>query len=360
MTALTGLYVHIPFCSVKCFYCDFAAFSGQNKLAGRYLSALKAEASLFPARKFETLYVGGGTPSELGREQIDELLSAFPGPYRESTFEGNPESLTADKLDVLKRRGVTRVSIGLQTADDALLKSVGRRHSFEDFRRVFEAAAPLDRCVDLMYGLPGQSLASLEETLDRVLALEPEHVSLYGLQVEDRTLFSKRGVENDDKLERAMFELALEKLAGFEHYEIANFALTGHRSAHNLNYWNDGEYVGLGCGAASHLDGVRSTNHERLQDYLRDVEQGRRPVAETESLEGKAKLGEKAFLGLRKLDGFTPGPELERQFSSAWSTLAEQGLVQADGARRKLTREGVFLANLAFKHFVAPFPEGGS
>jgi oxygen-independent coproporphyrinogen-3 oxidase len=360
MTALNGLYVHIPFCSVKCFYCDFAAFSGQNKQAGRYLSALQAEARLFPERKFDTLYVGGGTPSELDAEQIDLLLAAFPGPYAESTFEGNPESLTADKLDVLKRRGVTRVSIGLQTADDALLKSVGRRHSFEDFKRVFEAAAPLDRCVDLMYGLPGQSLESLRGTLDRVLALEPEHVSLYGLQVEDRTLFAKRGVTNDEKLERDMFELALEKLSGYDHYEISNFALSGHRSAHNLNYWNDGEYVGLGCGAASHLSGVRSTNHERLQDYLRDVEAGLRPVAETESLAGKAKLGEKAFLGLRKLDGFTPGPELMTAFAASWSELGEQGLVSADGPRRKLTREGVFLANLAFKHFVAPFPEGGS
>jgi oxygen-independent coproporphyrinogen III oxidase len=356
---LTGLYLHIPFCSVKCFYCDFAAFSGQNKLAGRYLAALEAEAVLFPPRAFDTLYVGGGTPSELSAEEIDRLLAAFPGPFEESTFEGNPESLTPDKLEVLKRRGVTRVSIGLQTADEALLKSVGRRHSFADFVRAFEAAAPLDRCVDLMYGLPGQTLESLRETLDKVLELEPEHVSLYGLQVEDRTLFSKRAVENDFELERAMFELALEKLAAYKHYEIANFALSGHESRHNLNYWNDGEYVGLGCGAASHVGGVRSTNADRLERYLRDVEAGRRPIAESESLSGKEKLGEKAFLGLRKLDGFTPEPELESAFAGSWAALAAEGLVEKDGARRRLTREGVFLANKAFSHFVAPFTEGG-
>lgn len=357
---MTGLYIHVPFCSVKCFYCDFAAFSGQNKLAGRYLAALQSEARLFPARVFETLYVGGGTPSELGADRIDALLAAFPGPYRESTFEGNPESLTPEKLDVLKRRGVTRVSIGLQTADDALLKSIGRRHSFEDFARVFRAAAPLDRCVDLMYGLPGQTLESLADTLDRVLALGPEHVSLYGLQVEDRTLFAKRGVENDAELERAMFELALDRLAGYHHYEISNFARPGHESAHNLNYWSDGEYVGLGCGAASHLGGVRSVNSDRLQDYLERVEAGERPVAERESLTGKEKLGEKAFLGLRKLDGFVPEPELEREFAGAWTALAEQGLVAAEAGRRRLTREGVFLANKAFSHFVAPFPGGDS
>lgn len=358
-----GLYVHIPFCSVKCFYCDFAAFSGQGRLAERYLSALEREAALMPRREPTTLYVGGGTPSELSAAQIASLFSiigrAYPGArFSEGTFEGNPESLDESKLDALKGAPVTRVSIGLQTADDALLPAIGRRHTRADFERVFKAtrARGFSVCVDLMYGLPDQTLESLNDTLDYVVSLAPEHVSLYGLQVEDRTLFAKRGVEPDEALGRAMFESALEKLAraGLRHYEISNFAVPGHESRHNRVYWDDGEYVGLGCGAASHLDGVRSTNVDLIQTYCELVETGRRAVAETESLSGREKLGERAFLGLRLIEGFTPGPDSEAAFAEQWTLLESKGLVERDGAVRRLTRDGVFLANDAFKEFVAP------
>ena len=193
---------------MKCFYCDFAAYSVQGKLADRYLEALEAEAALHPAIAPETLYVGGGTPSELTAPQIRDLFArlrrAYPGPrFKESTFEGNPESLDDEKLAVLAREGVTRLSIGLQTADDALLPAVGRHHTAADFKNKFLAARRAGIpaiSVDLMYGLPGQSLESLRATLDFVLALDPEHISLYGLQVEDRTLFAKRGVREDSDL----------------------------------------------------------------------------------------------------------------------------------------------------------------
>lgn len=362
---MTGLYVHIPFCSVKCFYCDFTAFSGQGKLARRYLAALEAEARLGGAASPGTLYVGGGTPSELSAEETRELYAllgrAYPqARFSESTFEANPDSLDADKLAVLRAAGVTRLSIGLQTADDAQLKAIGRRHGFSDFVDGFRLArrlGGLDLCVDLMYGLPGQTLASWRATLESVLALGPDHLSLYGLQVEDRTLFAKRAVENDEVLEREMYELALDlaRAAGLVHYELSNFARPGHESRHNLNYWDDGEYLGLGCGAASHLGGARSTNLDRLTEYLKAVEAGRRPAAESERLSGLAKLGEKAFLGLRRVDGFEPGPELEAAFAPAWSRLERDGLVARAGARRRLTREGLFLANVAFSHFVPPF-----
>ncbi len=363
--AEVGLYVHFPFCSVKCFYCDFAAFSGQGKLAARYLAALEREVALMPKRTPSTLYVGGGTPSELSAEQIDELFSliarAHPmAAFEEKTFEGNPESLTKEKLAVLARHGVTRLSIGLQTADDELLKSIGRRHTFQDFVSVFREArsvAPFSISVDLMHSLPGQSLTSLQGTLDSVLALDPDHISLYGLQVEDRTLFAKREVEPDEDLGREMFELSLERLAaaGLRHYEISNFAKPGHESRHNKIYWRDGEYVGLGCGAASHLDGVRSTNVDRIQAYIEAVEHGRRPIADQERLAGKEKLGEKAFLGLRLIDGFTPSPELRAAFAPQWQDLVRKGLLREHGERVALTRDGIFLANQAFAEFVAPY-----
>lgn len=362
---MTGLYVHIPFCSVKCFYCDFAAFSGQKKQVDRYLAALGAEAALLPPRTPDTLYVGGGTPSELSCAQIADLFErlrrAFPDArLSESTFEGNPESLNAEKLAVLARAGVTRLSIGLQTADDGLLKSVGRRHTAADFARVFRlarAAGIPAISVDLMFGLPGQTLESLRETLDFTLALDPEHVSLYGLQVEDRTLFAKRGVEEDGPLGREMFELAISALAraGLEHYEISNYAKPGHRSLHNLNYWRRGDYLGLGCSAASFLGGVRSSNDERLVPYVEAVESGRRPTAEAEAPAGLEALGEEAFLGLRLIEGFIPSAALRAAFAGSWAVLKARGLTTEENSRWRLTADGVFLANDVFREFVPPF-----
>ncbi len=360
-----GLYVHIPFCSVKCFYCDFAAFSGQKKTTRRYLAALEAEARLMPARLPATLYIGGGTPSELEADETQELFAlirrAYPDArFLETTFEANPESLDAEKLAVLAASGVTRLSLGLQTADAALLKSIGRRHSPEDFFRVYglaKATKAFALSVDLMYGLPGQTLEACLSSLDSVLALEPQHLSLYGLQVEDRTLFAKRSVEPDEDLGREMFEACLDHIqaAGLIHYEISNFARPGHASRHNLAYWGDNEYIGLGCGAASYLDGLRSTNTERLADYCRSIEEGRRPTADSERVLGREKLGEQAFLGLRKIAGFIPGVKLEAEFDADWRALISQGLVVRDGARLRLSRQGIFLANEAFSRFVPPF-----
>lgn len=350
---------------MKCFYCDFAAFSGQKRQIERYLAALEAEAALLPPRLPQTLYVGGGTPSELDAPQCAQLFErlrrAYPSAvFLESTFEGNPDSLDAEKLQVLARAGVTRLSIGLQTADDELLKSVGRRHTAADFARVFRlarAAGIPAISVDLMYGLPGQTLDSLRATLDFVLALSPEHVSLYGLQVEDRTLFAKRGVETDENLGRGMYELALAELsrAGLEHYEISNWARPGHRSRHNVNYWRRGDYLGLGASAASFLGGVRSSNDEKLASYLAAIEAGRRATAESEAPTGLEELGEEAFLGLRLIEGFIPSDGLRRAFEGPWAVLKARGLTREDGPRWRLTAEGVFTANDVFKEFVPPF-----
>ena len=365
LAKVTGLYVHIPFCSVKCFYCDFAAFSGQKKQVERYLAALGAEAALLPPRVPETLYVGGGTPSELSSAQIvnlyERLRRAFPAAkLAESTFEGNPESLDAEKLSVLARAGVSRLSIGLQTADDGLLKSIGRRHTAADFARVFRlarAAGIPSISVDLMFGLPGQTIESLRETLDFTLELDPEHVSLYGLQVEDRTLFAKRGVEEDGPFGREMFEISIEALkgAGLEHYEISNYAKPGHRSLHNVNYWRRGDYLGLGCSAASFLGGVRSSNDERLVPYLQAIENGKRATAEAEAPAGLEALGEEAFLGLRMIEGFIPSAALRAAFAGSWTVLKARGLTIEENSRWRLTADGVFLANDVFQEFVPPF-----
>src|SRR3989338_5096920 len=368
--ATVGLYVHIPFFSIKCFYCDFTAFAGQSLTVERYLRALESEARLFSPRVPTTLYIGGGTPSELSVPQISQLFDllyrAHPASvFSEITFEANPESLDAKKLRVLNDAGVTRLSLGLQTMDAALLKAIGRKHSPEDFLKVYALARRAGGpsiSVDLMYGLPGQNMKRCRDSLAAVLELEPEHLSLYGLQVEDRTLFGKRAVEVDEDLSREMFEASLGMigLAGYRHYEISNFARPGFESRHNLIYWNNGEYIGLGCGAAAYLNGERSTNIDRLRPYCEAVERGQRPRAISERLTGKEKLGEDAFLGLRLVQGFKPGPGLEAEFAKQWLSLSERGYIQREGDRVRLTHEGLFLANQALAEFVAPFPEAAA
>ncbi|MFH1723916.1 MAG: radical SAM family heme chaperone HemW [Elusimicrobiota bacterium] len=371
---MIGLYVHIPFCSVKCFYCDFVAFSGQGGAAERYVRALLREAVLYPSLRPETLYIGGGTPSELTAVELDMLLRGLSDRYgdlaslREATIEASPESADASKLDVLRRGGVSRVSFGLQTTQDRLLKEIGRKHTWADFARVYREARArgLSVNVDLMFGLPGQSQAEALESLDRILDLGPDHLSLYGLQVEDRTLFAKRRVDVDDGFARDMMEASIQRLreAGFKHYEISNFARPGKESVHNINYWLDGPYLGLGCGAAGYMDGARYQNEDRLKRYLERVEDGRRPVAHQERLEGKEKLGETLMLGLRLIDGVPLTREMRTAFRGELKRLIERGLVVQEAAERserpplaRLSAEGVFWANEVFRSFVPPFDD---
>lgn len=363
-----GLYVHVPFCSGKCAYCDFASFPGRTGDIPRYLAALEAEAALVPAGRLpETLYIGGGTPSELSAGQIGDLFSllrrAYPGArWSEATFEVNPESVDAGKLAVLRRGGVTRVSIGFQSLDAGVLRAAGRRHSPEDALRAFQlvrASGDWSVSVDLICGLPGQDAAVFAKDLDAVLALKPDHLSLYGFDVHEDTPLGRAGFVPDEDLGREMLETALSRItsAGLEHYEISNFSRPGHQSWHNLNYWNGGEYIGLGCAASSHLGGERSRNVGDLDAYLGRVEAGQRPAAESERLDGKRKLGERVFLGLRRLSGLALDPEMLSAFRAQWQDLERRGLVTRHGGRARLTREGLFLANEAFGSFVAPFEE---
>ncbi|MBI5210422.1 MAG: radical SAM protein [Elusimicrobia bacterium] len=384
-----GLYVHVPFCSGKCFYCDFVsvpvqaashgprrrhahassarvrnAGRGQGRHARRYLEALEAEMRLRPSCQPRTLYIGGGTPSELEAGELAGLLAAVRRSYAtdgivEATCEANPESLTADKLSALRRGGVARLSLGLQTTENRLLRRIGRRHDFACFLEAYRAArgAGFEVSVDLMFGLPGQTVAGLRGSIDAVLALEPGHLSLYGLDVHDSTLFGERGVRHDEDLGREMFEISIERLAreGYHHYEISNFALPGRESIHNQIYWRNEEYVGLGCAAASYINGERSTNVDRLQDYCDAALSGRRPVAYAETLRGRERLGEGVMLGLRLLDGFEPEPEALAAFAPEIAALAAKGLLRREGPRLRLTREGVFLANVVASEFVPPF-----
>ena len=368
-----GLYVHVPFCAVKCFYCDFTAFAGQKSQFDRYIDAVDAEAGLRgDGLSPETLYFGGGTPSELPVEALNYLLTRLDkrfGPLhkmREVTFEANPESLSVEKMDVLSRAGVSRLSLGLQTAEDALLKAIGRRHSFEEFLTVYREAQRrgFAMSVDLMFGLPGQTRAQARASVQRVLELDPGHISVYGLQVMEKTVFGKREVEVNEDLARLMMEDTLDALAGngYKHYEVSNFARPGREGIHNLNYWVNGSYLGLGCGAAGYLAGERYQNEEKLKVYCERVEAGRVPTASSERLTGKEALGETMMLKLRLMDGMPLTTDLQDAFRGEIEGLVDRGLLtlETEGCSRSvaklsLTAEGVFLANEVYREFVPPF-----
>ncbi len=363
---MSGLYLHIPFCKQKCNYCDFASFAGRENLINDYLQALGQESFICPAQPFRTLYVGGGTPSLLSCQQLEKLVALISKQvqevslFEESTVEANPESLTADKIALLHRAGFNRFSVGLQSFNEDELTRLGRVHTVDDFKRVWKdlrACGVKNINVDLMAGLPGQTLSQFLRSLENLLALCPEHISVYGLQIEEGTPFFERGLVCDQLLMRRMLEETRARLirAGYHHYEISNFARPGYESKHNLNYWRYGEYVGLGSAAASFIQGVRQQNVHDLQTYIRRVCAKQSPVDFSEQLTGKALEGEKLMVGLRQLDGVELTPLQEDFFGPDIEKHIQNGLLVRDGKKVKLSEEGLFLANEVFYSFVAPF-----
>ena len=364
----TGLYFHIPFCKQKCNYCDFASFAGWENLIPAYLQALNKSATAAPKREFSTLYIGGGTPSLLSASQLEELCTLVArhfGPishFEESTIEANPESLTAEKLAVLKRAGFNRISMGLQSFNDAELKTLGRVHNVQTFLSAYAAARQAGFAninVDLIAGVPEQSLQSFLDGLQKLVDLHPEHLSIYGLQIEEGTPFFERGIVCDQLLMRHMLEEAHARLqaAGYHHYEISNFALPGREAKHNTHYWHNGEYLGLGSGAASYLGGVRSQNTDDVADFIARINAEKSPIVYSEKLEGKEHEGENLMLGLRLLDGIELTPLQEQLFGKDIEKHIQSGLLERAGKKVKLTLEGLFLANEVFCSFVAPFDQ---
>ena len=364
----TALYIHIPFCKQKCKYCDFASFAGREFLIDTYLDALEKEALNTSVKKFQTVYVGGGTPSLLSVAQLEKLCQVIEnnfGPisnFSECTVEANPESLSCEKLELLKSYGFNRLSIGLQIFNNRDLQTIGRIHTTEQFLQAYKNA---QKCgfdninVDLIAGLPHQTFSSFLESLTRVVALKPSHISVYGLQIEEGTPFFEQGIICDQILMREMLEkthfLLMEN--GYHHYEISNFSLRGKEAKHNTHYWNNGDYVGLGSAAASYINGVRFQNTPDVAEYIRRINAAENPIVFSEKLEGKAREGENLLLALRKLDGVELTTEQEKFFGAEIEKHLKNGLLMRDGKKVKLSLEGLFLANEVFCSFVEPFEE---
>jgi oxygen-independent coproporphyrinogen III oxidase len=362
---MAGVYVHLPFCPYLCPYCDFAKWPLRTTAARRYLEALYAEIEREPRVSAQTIYFGGGTPNSYDRACLTDLLARlherFPD-AGEVSIEINPELVREGDFDAYRAAGITRLSIGVQSFEPSEIQTLGRKHTVEQIGAVVaqaRAAAIESISLDLIFAVPGQTPASWRRTLQAAIALDVDHCSTYGLTIEEGTPYAAWQARDpdaffDDAREAELYELAIEALqgAGYEQYEISNFARPGHRCAHNLNYWANGEYLGLGVGAASYRAGVRSVHTRSLEAYVTAARTGRPIPSEAERLEGRRRVGEALMLALRTAQGVRLSEFKERygidvleDYAPVVTQFARTGLLERVGDTVRLTRRGTFLAN---------------
>ena len=369
----TSAYVHIPFCTQICYYCDFSKVFIKNQPVDSYLEHLLEEFQFYDIQKLRTLYIGGGTPTALSALQLEVLLNGLTknldlSALEELTIEANPGDLDADKIAVLKNSAVNRVSLGVQTFDDKMLKKIGRSHLEKDIYENIDRLklAGFDNIsIDLIYALPGQSMEQVKENVAKAIGLDIPHMSLYSLILENHTVFMNRMRRGKlplpkEELEAEMFEYIIVELerVGFEHYEISNFSKPGFESRHNLMYWDNAEYYGIGAGASGYVNGVRYKNHGPIRHYLSAVEEGNARITE-EHLSQKEQMEEEMFLGLRKKSGVSMA-RFEEKFGRSFDglygeivrDLVQQGLMQIEGDRVRMTKRGLFLGDTVAERFI--------
>ena len=397
-----GVYIHVPFCKQKCFYCDFPSYAGKERYEEAYVKALIQEIRTEGAKYVETwgqpatIYIGGGTPSVLPNELLEQLLftigeimlpkapslrglspqatggvvgSTGRTDSLEYTMECNPGTIDDSKLRLLKRHGVNRLSFGVQTFHDALLRRIGRIHTAEQARtaiRDARAAGFQSLSLDLIYGLPGETLAMLQSDIDEALALAPDHISIYGLQLEEGTAFWKQHEMGrldlpDDATTEAMYDLMTTALPahGYERYEISNFAKPGFESRHNLGYWQDKPYLGLGAAAHSYLDGVRYENTKDIAAYIDAIEHGTLPRTQEEPATRAIQMEEFAFLALRTATGIDKAAfkrrfatPLSAVYADAIERMKAKGLIEETETHIRLTAQGMKYGNWVFEAFL--------
>ncbi|MFZ2461976.1 MAG: radical SAM family heme chaperone HemW [Streptococcus infantarius] len=373
LTKPTSAYVHIPFCTQICYYCDFSKVFIKNQPVDEYLQALIREFESYDIKKLRTLYIGGGTPTSITAEQLEYLLTNLTkhldlSVLEEFTIEANPGDLTEDKIEALKHSAVNRVSLGVQTFNDKHLKQIGRSHNeaqiYSTISNLKEAGFH-NISIDLIYALPGQTMEDVKENVAKAIALDIPHLSLYSLILEHHTVFMnkmRRGklqLPKED-LEAEMFEYIISELEanGFEHYEISNFTKPGFESRHNLMYWDNAEYFGVGAGASGYLNGVRYRNRGPIQHYLKAVAQGNARLSE-EKLTKDEMMEEELFLGLRKKTGVSIarfeekfGLSFEERYGQIVRELCQQGLLVLDDKVVRMTKKGLFLGDTVAERFI--------
>ena len=376
MSSPTALYIHIPFCATKCFYCDFNTYSFHKEQADAYLNALQIEMNAYAPMGvlLQTVFIGGGTPSILSPNSLKEMFTNLQENFHietdaEFTIECNPGTIDAEKLAIMRDSGVNRLSFGVQAMDDGILQQIGRIHSVNDVLSSYQMAREhnFDNInLDLIFALPEQTLDQWQYSLDKVINLEPDHVSAYNLTLEKGTKFhdwwnAGKLVLPNNEIEADMYQLSIDRLtqAGYLHYEISNFAKPDCDVKHHLTYWDNESYIGLGAGASGYIDGCRYTNVRGIPEYIEQVGQVKKPIAYRESLIGIQEKAETIILGLRKRDGICFdryqklfGQPITREFEQTINHLVELELVDTSNNHLRLTDRGLMLANYVFTEFL--------
>ena len=374
-----GIYIHIPFCKQKCYYCDFISYSNKCDIAQKYINCLLDEIEKFDFENYDvnTIYIGGGTPSYIDSKYIKMIMSKikskvdFEQNKIEITIEVNPGTVTKEKLNDYKEAGVNRLSIGLQSVKDDLLKQIGRIHTDEDFLNTYQLANEVgfnNINVDLMIGLPNQSIKDIKETLEKIIELNPNHISVYSLIVEEGTKFDNminKGELNlpDEDTERNMYWYVKNTLESnsYNHYEISNFAKENKESKHNMNCWEQKEYIGFGVSAHSYINCVRFSNTGNINEYIKNIEENN--IEKNKTIEEKQtkqdEMNEFMMLGFRKIEGVNIS-EFKQKFidnpiflyREKLEELVNEELIEIDLDYIRLTNKGLDLANYVFEEFV--------
>ncbi|MCB5093453.1 radical SAM family heme chaperone HemW [Streptococcus mutans] len=371
----TSAYVHIPFCTQICYYCDFSKVFIKNQPVDAYLEALIKEFNdYYQIKDLQTLYIGGGTPTAISGEQLDYLLTNLSknlnlNMLEEFTIEANPGDLTPDKVAVLKQSAVNRVSLGVQTFNNKHLQQIGRGHNEAQIYESIDSlkSAGFDNIsIDLIYALPNQTITDVKENVAKALALDIPHLSLYSLILEHHTVFMnkmRRGKLNlpTEDLEAEMFDYIISEMEdhGFEHYEISNFTKPGFESRHNLMYWNNAEYFGCGAGASGYVDGIRYRNRGPIQHYLKAIKEKGQARFQEERLSQAEKMEEELFLGLRKKSGISIqrfedkfGLPLMEVYGQAIDDLEKDGLILVEKDCIRMSKKGLFLGDTVAEKFI--------
>ena len=368
----TSVYIHIPFCATKCYYCAFNTYTFHKEQARAYLQALRTEMALYApeTEPLQTIFIGGGTPSILSANALTQLFTDIHQHFRitpdaEISVECNPGTVDTEKLSVMRDNGVNRLSFGLQAMQDKMLKQLGRIHTVAEFLESYHLAREHrfeNINIDLIFALPNQAMEVWHHTLNEVISLDPEHISAYNLVMEETTPFYEQWQAGElhlptEDTEADMFQYTIETLTahGYTHYEICNFAKPNREARHNLVYWNNRPCIGLGAGAWGYVNGVRYANIRGIAPYIKQLSDRNKPIADSERLTGHAEKSETLMLALRKREGISLeayrdrfGEEIEVVFRSILKKWMDLGLLERTATHLRLTPRGLFLANEVF------------
>lgn len=376
MNRTESLYIHVPFCATKCHYCAFNTYAFHKEQAYHYLEALRTEMELYSLDSdgLKTVFIGGGTPSILSAESLERLFGHLHTVFEvhraaEITVECNPGTVDRQKLEVMRSGGVNRLSFGVQAMDDATLEQLGRIHTVDEVLQSYDLARGVgfdNINLDLIFALPNQTVEEWKTCLNKAAALQPEHISAYSLMLEEGTVFYESWRTGElqrlsDVVEAEMYQFTIEMLIhhGYQHYEISSFSKPSCAVKHNLVYWDNRAYIGLGPGACGYINGTRYSNIRGVGDYIESLKQDRKPIADSEQLTGRDEKAETIILSLRKRDGIRE-EDYQRRFSELIETEFEdvlnkwigRNLLEWQGDNLRLTKRGLFLANEVFVDFL--------